>query len=343
MTAEDLICQLTIRHWDSLRPGEPVPKTLVPLKVLGKTSANANIVCLVLDGIRRRPVAVAKIPRNPCQTAGVEREHDAMVHLRGGAKNSDILTSTTCRGVLVDAGETKILLQDAAAGKALVSGMTSDSRTKKLYDRVLPWMYAFHLDTAETCVLEGESLRTLVEAPITRFFKEFAALSTEVLSPEACDHLHRLPGVAAGRTVSLCAQHGDFNAHNVLVDDSARTGTGFSVIDWEDFRPRQLPVHDLNHFFTSNSYLLGAGAPPEESYSRFVLSEGWYRELFVGAIGRYQSLGIVDSETFSLLTPLYFVGQCLRMTEVQREQQHTASVWMKRMNCFVKSLLSPIP
>lgn len=176
MTTIDLVRDLTFQYWAVLHPEEPLPRNVVVLKVMGKTSPKASIVCLVLDG-------------------------------------------------------------------------------KRLHD--------------------------LVEGPIDQFFQLFDDVASDHLSASNHDYLRRLPSTVAGLRLRLCAQHGDFNAYNVLVDDRRNCPRQFSIIDWEDFRTHQLPIHDLNHFFTSNSHALGGRTSPEDSYSRFVLSEGWYRELYL--------------------------------------------------------------
>jgi len=107
------------------------------------------------------------------------------------------------------------------------------------------------------------------------------------------------------------------------------------LIDWEDYRPMQLPIHDLNHFFTSNSHLLGAGMSPVESYGKFVLNDGWYRNLYFKAIKEYESYNLVDYETFWMLVPLYIIQMCNRVTETQRTQQDTISTWINRMNFLI--------
>jgi hypothetical protein len=114
------------------------------------------------------------------------------------------------------------------------------------------------------------------------------------------------------------------------------------LIDWEDYRDQQLPIHDLNHFFISNSNLLGEGMAPEDSYANLLLNKGWYHDLYERALNSYAANNLVDHNTFLALTPLYFIDMCLRMSDVQRAQQDTESTWIKRLNKFIECNIEKI-
>ena len=330
MSIDKSVCELVRKHWKELQPSNPLPESLVFLKVAGKTSADASIIALVIDGHSHNPVAVAKIPRNPQVTVGIECEYAAMTNIKESISDSNILDHVPYRGTLTEINDVKILLQTAAKGDPMVRVMTSQQSVEEHYKKILPWMISFHSNGAEESVLEGEALDRLVESPIKRFVEQYK----EMISKETHQFLTELPDKVKGRKVQLCRQHGDFNAHNILLELDGNHCKNFTLIDWEDYRTGQLPIHDLNHFFTSNSYLLGAGKPPEESYANLVLNDGWYHDLYLRAIADYETGGLIDKETFMLLTPLYFIEMCFRIADVQRQQQHTASTWVKRLNVF---------
>lgn len=342
MSLEQSVCDLVKRHWVDLQLNDPMPDRLVFLKIAGKVSPNAAIIAMILDAHRKRAVAVAKIPRNPQSALGLTQEYEAMIDLRAQINETRILDHTTCCGVLTDIDGVKILIQPAAPGHSMVREMTSRGSIEALYERILPWMFDFHAVGAKRCVLEGETLRELVQAPIEQFTKKLNGDYSGMLSNEAQQYLSELPKKVEGRTVHLCRQHGDFNAHNIQVEYSHSRLDNFTLIDWEDYRPWQLPIHDLNHFFTSNSHLLGHGLSPVESYIKFILDAGWYHDLYVKAIADYEARGLIDRDIFLMLTPLYMIDICRRIVDVQRAQEYTAPTWVKRMNAFISSYLRMI-
>ena len=342
MSLERSVCDLVKKHWVDLHPNRQAPDSLVFLKVAGKTSTNAAIIAMIIDASIQRPVAIAKIPRNPRLAPGLEHEYEAMLDLRESIHDTDILAHIPYHGTVAAINGVKILIQAAGNGYPMVREMNSRETIEALYARILSWMFAFHSDGAEECLLEGENLRELVESPITQFMEKFGNLSSDVLSNKARQCLTEIPKKVTGQKIHLCRQHGDFNAHNILVDYNGKLLNDFSLIDWEDYQPRQLPIHDLNHFFTSNSHLLRFGMSPVESYAKLVLSDGWYRDLYVRAVADYELRGLIDRETFWILVPLYFIEMCFRIADVQREQQDTALTWVKRMNAFITRYLRKV-
>jgi len=335
MILERVVCDLVSQHWNDLHSEGQAPDSLIFLKVAGKTSPNANIVAMILDARSQQAVAVAKIPRNPQSTQGLRREYSAMVNLRSSISNLRILDHTPYRGVLIEIEGLVILLQSAGTGYPMVRKMSSPKSVIELYKMILPWMFEFHAHGAEPCALEGDTLHQLIKAPIDRFMEQFKDISTNILSKQTRIYLHELPKSVAGRTIRLCRQHGDFNAHNTLVEYDGDHLINFTLIDWEDYREQRLPIHDLNHFFTSNSHLLATGMSPVESFSKLLLSDGWYRDLYKNAINDFENMGLIDRETFRFISPLYMIEMCFQMTDVQREQQDTIHIWMKRMDLLI--------
>jgi len=335
MNLERLVCDLVKLHWDHLHPDIPKPGPLIFLKVAGKTSPNAAIIGLVLDGNSRGPVAVSKIPRNPLLAPSIQHEYAAMVNLRNSITNKTVLGKITCNGSMIEVDGISILLQAAGNGHPMVREMISRQSIEELYGKILPWMFDFHADGMEDCLIEGDVLHDLVEKPIACFLDVLSFLSEEILSPQATQYLADLPLKVMGEKVRLCRQHGDFNAHNILVTFNKNRLNDFNLIDWEDYKQRQFPVFDLNHFFTSNSKLLGAGLSAEESYTQFMLRDGWYRDLYVNAVAAYEDSGIINRRLFWVLTPIYFISMCLSMMEIQRNQKNTINTWARRLNAFI--------
>ena len=339
MSMEQTVCNLVKQHWNDLHPNSKPPDSFVFFKIASKTSPNAAIIAMLFDARNRRPVAVAKIPRNPQFTTGIEREYEAMTDIRNAINAPRVLAHIPCRGVLTDNDGIKILLQEAGVGHPMVREMTSRESVEALYEKILPWMFEFHAHGAEACTVEGKILQDLVETPIARFMAQFGHVSSDILSSDARQYFSELPQKVKGQVVRLCRQHGDFNAHNTLVEYDRGRLYNFTLIDWEDYTTRQLPVHDLNHFFTSNSHLLGGYMKPEESYLSILLNDGWYRNLYIKAIEEYETRGLIDKNTFFTLTPLYMIKMCFCVSDSQRNQQNTIKTWIKRMNLYINRYL----
>jgi len=342
MSLEQSICKLVKQHWNDLYSEGHAPDSLILIKVAGKLSPNANIIAMIIDAKHQQPVAVAKIPRNPQSTYGLEQEYYAMTSIQNSISNSSLLDNIPYRGTLVEIDGIKILLQTAGEGYPMVRELTNQKSIGLLYKKIVPWMFEFHLDGSTSCVLEGNILHKFVKEPVSRFLEQHKELYHNILSDISIHYLSKLSTNIEGLTVHLCRQHGDFNAHNILVNFNGKRFNNFTLIDWEDYNDQQLPIHDLNHFFTSNSHLLGKGRPPEDSYAKLILNKGWYQNLYHQALTNYEKTGLITHNTFLKLTPLYHIGMCFRLAESQRQQLNTAHVWIKRMDLFINNYLREI-
>ena len=80
--------------------------------------------------------------------------------------------------------------------------------------------------------------------------------------------------------------------------------------------------------------------PPYKSYAKLVLSDGWYRDLYLKAVADYEARGLIDRETFIVLTPLYPLSVALTVLDVQRLQEETMKTWLRRMAYLVRSIVN---
>jgi len=102
-------------------------------------------------------------------------------------------------------------------------------------------------------------------------------LNPEIQLPASLGrYLEELPSLVKGAKLKLCAQHGDFNAHNIIVNDKDVSPLDLAVIDWEDYRKAWLPVMDVNHFFISNSKLLDMSFTAEQAFATFIVGKGCF-------------------------------------------------------------------
>ncbi len=337
MILENQVCSSIKAHWDELHPTVVKPQSLIFLKIAGKTSPNASIIGLILDDRSRLPVAVCKIPRNPQCSPGIVKEYAAMIEIKETVVDEDILCHVTCRGMLIELNGINILIQEAGTGHPMVREMISRESIEHLYGKILPWMYRFHNSGSIDCLLKGETLDEMVTAPIRRFFEDPQNFSNNLLSKKTREYLDNLPRKMEGKKLRLCRQHGDFNAHNLLVTMDNRGLYSFKLIDWEDYRSRQLPIYDLNHFFISNSKVIGKGVSVDGAFDQLIIQDGWYRNLYLTAVAAYERHGVINSKIFWALSPVYFVAMCLSMVDVQRDQKDTIKTWIHRLNAFIEN------
>jgi hypothetical protein len=332
---EKEIFNRVVDHWNILGQGSPVPKDIVLVKVHGKLGKNACVVALVLDAMRREAVAVVKVPRNPSYTRQVEAEAEGLAIAHRSGLSPKVLKHIPSGTVLTRASGQVILLQTACKGHSMVREMTRRDRVEKLYGKILEWMVDFHISGCETIKLVDASLEKWVEAPVRRVKKMFPRVYGELTS-RAKDYLSSLGERVRGSEVSITRQHGDFNAHNVLVEMKGSTIANFSLIDWEDYSEREVAIHDLNHFFVSNSKILGGGGCPVSIFCMSLLSPGWYHELYIEAVQQYARRLLMDKNVFLSLTPLYLITMCLRVSEEGRSQGYTAETWARRAEAFIE-------
>lgn len=199
------------------------------------------------------------------------------------------------------------------------------------YGEILEWMREFHSVGRTAVTLEGADLDAWVETPLREVEQKLPRLY-EALAKRTKDYLSSLGSRVYGKTAALTRQHGDFNAHNLLLQEQSPR---FFLVDWEDFSPCELPIHDLNHFFVSNSKVLGEGGDAQSTFRNALLTEGWYQDLYRDAVRQQSHRGVIEEDLFWQLTPLYFLRMCLRVTDEARDEGHTADVWARRADAFI--------
>jgi len=337
MSIDRAICKKVQQRWADLGMQGSAPEALQFLKVPGKLSNTGAVVAMVFNASTQKPIAVAKIPRTPSVTTGIVREQKAMeivkrdTSLWSGAKHIPV------NSFIDEICGAQVLFQQAGKGHALVREMVGRENEEQIYEQILPWLLAFHNQTSTNVSLDEENLRRLVSDPI----EQFLALTKDVdgiTVPESVkQYLQQLSSLVEGKELKLCAQHGDFNAHNIVCTAIESGSMDFTVIDWEDHREAQLPIHDLNHFFISNSKLLDINSTASEAFSKHIIGAGWYQDLYATAVAKYEAAGIIDSETFYRLTPIYFCEYALRLMDEHRQQGGTINVWVDRLIQYIET------
>lgn len=334
MSIDREVCKVVQERFSELGHDQVVPESLEFLKVQGKLSKNASIIGLVIDSSLQQPVAVAKIPRNPECTIAIEQELTAMESMRESASKWPGSVNVPYQGFIETILGSKVLIQSAKQGYSLVRDMVGQQDVQQVYSRVIPWMIDFHKTSAKEVQLEGDVLHKLVVNPVEQFITKINALENIELPESVNNYFNSLADDVVGSTVKLCHKHGDFNAHNILVTDASKHDAIY-IIDWEDYQADQLPIHDLNHFFISNSKLLDMSCTSEQAFEKYLLNDGWYRDAYINAIKNYETEGFITVDNFHKLTPLYMAEICLSLMSEQRQQENTINVWVSRMDRFI--------
>jgi len=338
MSIDREVCKVVQQRWSELGFDKATPQNLEFFKVQGKLSKNASIIALVIDSATETPVAVAKIPRNPKCTFSIDSEFAAMESMQKANREWAGAENIPYQGFVETILGVKVLIQRAELGHSLVREMTDQQNIQKIYSQVLPWLFEYHKSETKEVTLEGDVLQTLVKNPIEQFKTKLSDLDDVQLSDTVKQYFDNLANDVTGSVVKLCQKHGDFNAHNIIVTDASKSD-GFFIIDWEDYLPEQLPVHDVNHFFISNSKLQEMSGTAEQAFEKYMLTDGWYKNAYNDAIKTYESAGFISADIFIKLTPLYMLEICLSLMSEQRQQGNTINVWLSRMDRYINAFL----
>ena len=339
MSIDREVCKVVKQRWSELGHEKSVPEHLEFFKVQGKLSKNAAIIALIIDGHTQESVAVAKIPRNPECTMGIDAELSAMESMRKCIDSWQGAANIPHQGFMATILGSKVLIQSAKQGYSLVRDMTDQQNIQHAYSHVLPWMLDFHKSSVQEVMLEGDTLQQLVTAPVEQFVSKIGALEGVQLSDFTKKYFDELANEVKGSKVKLCHKHGDFNAHNIIVTDSTKSD-GIYIIDWEDYLPNQLPIHDLNHFFISNSKLVDMNLTSGQAFEKYMLSDGWYKKSYIEAINKYEAEDFISTDIFLKLSPLYMAEICISMMSEHRQQESTINVWLSRIDEFINNFSS---
>ena len=337
MSIDRAVCKKVQERWADLGMQGNAPETLQFLKVPGKLSNTGAVVAMIFNASTQKPVAVAKIPRTPSVTTGIVREQEAMENVKRDTALWDGAKHIPANSFIDEVCGAKVLFQQAGEGHALVRDMVSRENEELIYEQILPWLLVFHNQATTDIFLDEENLKRFVTGPIEQFLTLTKDIDGITVPESVKQYLQQLPLLLEGKKLKLCAQHGDFNAHNIVCTATVSGPMDFTVIDWEDHRQSQLPIHDLNHFFISNSKLLDTNSTAAGAFSKHIIGAGWYQNLYASAVANYEAAGIIDSETFYRLTPIYLCEYALRLMDEHRQQGGTINVWVDRLTQYIET------
>ncbi len=308
---------------------------LVILKLEGKKSANGSIILLLLNAVDRLPVGLVKIPRNPKCFTHLESECKSIENLHKLIHDNEITNAVPGGCIVKDIGMRKVIIQSACAGSPMVRSVDPDNvdGAAALFRRVFGWSLRFHLAISEKVMLDDIYIQKYMVEPV-EWLKINMPDAYSKLSEKSKIHFEKLPEYSRGRSVMLVHQHGDFNLYNLLsgVDGSER----FSVIDWEDYKEKSLPVHDINHFFVTGANLLDK-QDAVGSFKSLLGEAGWYKELYNEVVQAYADSNVFEKDFFYLISPLYFIEMIKHVTNDVRQEEHTHEVLLDLCNLYIES------
>jgi len=212
----------------------PPPRTLSWLLLTGGEASFNKVVGLVLADDERQPRVAVKLSRCPTSDTGLLREAHALELIAAERPALQGVPRVVFRERF---GAALALCQTVVRGRPLEQWLRRGN-LRDLALAVTDWF----------CELAGRSRASpaaewrprLVEPTLNGF----AGLAGPAVVPELVARTRRL--FASFDELPLTISHGDAGPSNVLMDECQR----ISVIDWEDFEPRGLPVGDLSSLLT---------------------------------------------------------------------------------------------
>lgn len=319
------------KHWGKISQAKSTPDAMVCLKLQGKKSNNGSIIVLVIEAKTQEGVALAKIPRDPGYTAQIQDEFNAFTNLDKYDFSEDVKVSMPAGAVVVKVAGSDVLIEGACKGFPAVREFTGRQSIEQVYQNVLPWYGNF---SAATLSDENTSLEGRLSL-LTEFQSKFPDLY-KLLNESSVEYYSSLVANVNDLSAPSVFQHGDFNAYNILIQKEGENYSGFAVIDWEDGMDGALPVYDLNHYFICNANLVEQMGSATDKYQKFILSPGWYQDLYIKSVEDYSSKISMDIDLYWSLTPLYFIHMAMAVCSDKRQEGDTAPQWISWANDFIE-------
>lgn len=289
--------------------GASEPSTIV-LNDYGN-SDRGKMVLFIFEPQATRPGVVAKVSSSPAHRDTLRREQATLRTLH------ERLPQTLLESV-------PIPLAEAGQGAATAFAETYIGRTsmyvemrnswsprrqvEKHFRGALAWLVQFQAATVGDRVrLDEGVIREHIEAPLAEFARSCAP------SPAAERMFGRTIETARALTderLPLTARHGDFWARNVMLGKD-----GVCVIDWDGYKDRSPPFHDLFHFAVSYGlsypWQLGRWADPSAAFRSTILADTWLSKLLRDRLRDYCRGMAVSPALLEVFFPVYLAEQAL--------------------------------
>lgn len=228
-------------HWLFARQGyvvvrrsrapHPIFGDAHPIIITPRFDTSRHVVALH-EGAVRADSWVAKIPRQPGDDSGIQREGHMLMALRGAAP--ELASSIARVERLATIGSTSYLLREALDGAALDPGAVERDHDLAV---TIGLRFIEAMPRTREAAENTDWYDELVETPLGRL----AALSGRASITHLVERTHDALASVRARPVPAVFEHGDLGHPNVLLAEAGE----LRVLDWERAREHGLPGHDL--------------------------------------------------------------------------------------------------
>lgn len=330
----DYIIQKLVEDSGQLFPdnGKIAVSTASVLKVQGSSRKNGSVSFLGFINDESSPRLFVRVPRNPGDDSRLQLETDALIELHHLLRNTRLENSVP-RVILIDNRDgKKVVWQSVARGRTLIHLIKSSLSMKKQVKRFLPlslqWLLDFHqISNAGLRVIDDAFVDEHVRQPLGEF-------KTAVLNDVDFEHVIEGLEKFKNQSIPLTAIHGDFNPHNLMFSEES----GITVIDWETYSPKNIPLLDLLHLVIATCiYLPRQPDYPGEGITRFFLKKNWYHHFAANLIQNYCDKMQVNVELAYAYIPVYLAKMALQEIAFNKEDIHEIEVWRNAMRDYFRA------
>ena len=299
-----------IKHWPEIFPHIRLPRSIDFLQVSGSISAPGKVFFLAFIDGKPKPQFVVKVSRNQRDNSFLVAEYENLKYVH--KITDEFAKESVPRAVLLeDIGEHKILIQTAVVGESLKRRLRAGPFINKgiilrVDELLTDWLANFQLKIGlKEEKLDSQFLEAYIRKPIETFVLTFDLSEIEKQYFQSFDEIwNKLSGIQ----LPLVFQHGDFMFSNIFNLRRDKLG----IIDWENARKAQLPMHDLFHCLLWQGFLFfKAKTEYERALANFQFSfceDNWYSKIIKSCFKKYCSKIGIDEKLMEVLFVMFLVN-----------------------------------
>lgn len=301
------------------------PSKISMVKMGGRQDRFSSVPFACFLNGRSYPTFYVKFPRDPTNLKRIKTEFYNLRKIRRKAK-SEIIRNSIPAPLWYN--ETPVFsIQSAVAGTPMLSEINRKNFSEMSGD-ALAWLTRFHKETK------------MRQVDYQKYFRgETEKLKREVgaYSKSAADFFARCfkRGIEGNAEVSITHIHGDFNPHNIVIDDEK-----LAVFDLEESSIGP-PFIDVYHYFTVSSFSVDFRRSDrelswEERYRKYFLKN---TEKILSIIRDNYSMLPID-ENFFVPTYIFYLAY-MAANEIRRDQLiNYFELWANLLKMFVAQMKS---
>lgn len=261
----------TANNWKHF--GGTEQQRFIPIIYIGTPSLTRKAIVSLVDKASFKWVGIAKVPLESQAVDNILREAETLTRLE--SEKPDLAPQS----LFIDR-EQGIAVQTPLTGKPT----TNTSLTKSH----LEWLSRLYISGKQTSLQEQTDKLKQRLGALNGIDREMKTLVSKLL--ETLEDPTLLPCTWV---------HGDFTPWNIKWSDSRK----LVVVDWEEARPKSLPLQDLFHY----QYIQSCFLKPNKN----LLDETWKKPIVIEYL---QSWGI-DRSRYEKLAQFYLAEECIRRLE----------------------------